>query len=102
MVIRYGNGVAVGVTEVVATGLIDGVHVMVGIPVVVAVGLGVGTAAAFALTRVMQTLLFEVSASDPVTYVVVGVILLGVGTAASLLPARRAARLEALSVLTTE
>lgn len=68
----------------------------------VAVGLGVGTAAAFALTRVMQTLLFEVSASDPVTYVVVGVILLGVGTAASLLPARRAARLEALSVLTTE
>ena len=68
----------------------------------VAIGLVIGTAAALGLTRVIQTLLFEVSASDPVTYVVVVGVLLTVAVVACLLPARRATRVEPVSVLTTE
>jgi ABC-type antimicrobial peptide transport system permease subunit len=68
----------------------------------VAVGLGIGTVGALGLTRVIQTMLFEVSATDPVTYVVVAALLLVVGIAACLVPARRATRVEAVSVLTTE
>ena len=67
-----------------------------------AVGLGIGTVGALGLTRIIQTMLFEVSATDPVTYVVVAALLLVVGMAACLVPARRATRVEAVSVLTTE
>ena len=44
-----------------------------------------------ALGRAMSTILFDVSAIDPLTYVVVSVILLGVSALASWIPARRAA-----------
>jgi putative ABC transport system permease protein len=57
----------------------------------VAVGLAIGLAGAFAATRIMRSLLFEVSATDPATYVVVAVLLGLVGLVASYLPSRRAA-----------
>ena len=55
-------------------------------------GIVVGMAAAFALTRLMQSLLYQITATDPVTYVVVPIALLVVTLVASYLPAFRATR----------
>jgi ABC-type antimicrobial peptide transport system permease subunit len=57
----------------------------------VAVGLAIGLVGAIAVTRIMRSLLFEVSATDPATYVAVAVLLGAVGLLASYLPSRRAA-----------
>jgi predicted permease len=57
-------------------------------------GVAVGLAAAFWLTRVITSLLFGVSALDPLTYAAVAVVLLGVAVLASYVPARRAARVD--------
>jgi predicted permease len=57
-----------------------------------AVGIVVGLIGAFALTRLMQSLLYEVRPNDPVTFVAVAAALLFVALAASFLPARRATR----------
>jgi predicted permease len=53
-------------------------------------GVAIGTAAAWTLTRAMTHLLAEISASDPVTYVTVAVILAAVALLACYIPARRA------------
>jgi predicted permease len=58
----------------------------------VLVGLAVGLLAAVVSTRVLRSLLFEVSASDPMTYVVVLALLGVVALVASYLPSRRASR----------
>ena len=55
-------------------------------------GIAVGLVAAFALTRLMQSLLYQITASDPVTYAVVPLALLVVTLIASYLPAFRATR----------
>jgi putative ABC transport system permease protein len=58
----------------------------------VAIGLSVGLLGAFAITRILRSLLFEVSATDPATFVAVAVLLGLVALVASYLPSRRAAR----------
>jgi putative ABC transport system permease protein len=68
----------------------------------VAIGLFVGVIGGLALTRLMEGLLFGVSASDPWTYGVVAVTLTAVAAAASALPARTAARVDPIQVLKTE
>jgi len=70
--------------------------------VVVGIGLVIGLASAFALTRLMQSVLFEVSARDPLTFASVVAVLALVSIAASCLPARRAATLSPLEALRTE
>jgi predicted permease len=55
-----------------------------------AIGLAFGVASALALTRLVRSLLVDVSAVDPLTFGVVALGLLGVGLVASLVPARRA------------
>lgn len=65
----------------------------------VAVGLGVGLAGALAATRVLRALLFEVSATDPLTFAAVAALLGAVALLASYLPARRAAHVDPAVVL---
>jgi predicted permease len=60
----------------------------------VLVGLAVGIPLALLATRLLRSLLYEVSASDPVTFVGVAALLAGVALVASWLPSRRAARVD--------
>ena len=65
----------------------------------VALGIVVGGAGALALPRVMKSLLYEVSATDPATLVAVTAVLAAVATAAAWFPARRATRVDPLIAL---
>jgi len=57
-------------------------------------GVLAGMVAALGLTRLMTGLLFEIRPTDPVTYLVVGLVLMSVATVAGYLPARRAAAVD--------
>jgi putative ABC transport system permease protein len=67
-----------------------------------AAGMSAGTLAAVLLTRLLTGLLFEVDPLDPLTYAAVGLLLLSVAIAASLIPARRAASIDPIQTLRAE
>jgi predicted permease len=65
-------------------------------------GLALGVAGAFALTRVLEHLLFQTNTSDPLTFVLVIVTLCAAATIACWLPARRAAKVDPMVALRYE
>ena len=66
------------------------------------IGIGIGLAASLALTRLMKGLLFGISATDPLTFVAISLLLTSIGLLASWIPARRATKVDPLVALRYE
>ena len=66
---------------------------------VVLIGAAVGVAAAFAATRLLETLLFEVNALDIRVFVAMSIMMIGTGMLASYVPARRASNVDPIESL---
>jgi putative ABC transport system permease protein len=63
------------------------------------IGLIIGTAGAFAATRIIRSLLHDVSPTDPLTFVCISFLLVGVAVLATYIPARRAAKIDPMEAL---
>jgi putative ABC transport system permease protein len=96
---RYEIGVrlALGATERSITRLVLGQSLAITLA-----GVAAGTIGALALTRVMRRLLFEVSPTDPLTFVVVIALVVAVGVISTLLPISRAVRVSPAAALRAE
>ncbi len=63
------------------------------------IGIAIGLGAALAASRSLGSLLYDIKPTDPATYILASAVLAAVGLAAAFLPARRAARVDPMSVL---
>ncbi len=63
------------------------------------IGVAIGTLGALALTRIMKNLLFQVSATDPLTFFATSLLFVVIALAASFIPARRAAQIDPMRAL---
>jgi putative ABC transport system permease protein len=94
---EIGVRVALGATDRDVRRLILGQGMLVS-----AIGIVLGLAASVALTRIVSSYLVGVSATDPVTFAAVSLVLLGVSALASYLPARRATTIDPVRALREE
>jgi putative ABC transport system permease protein len=94
---EFGIRIALGAT----TGEVSRVVLRRGI-VLALTGMAVGVAAALVMTRAIRSLLFDVPAVDPITFIGVVVVLSGAAILASWLPARRAARVDPVIAMRAE
>ncbi|HEY0703184.1 MAG TPA: ABC transporter permease [Candidatus Acidoferrales bacterium] len=65
-------------------------------------GIAIGAAGALALTALIKSLLFQVTPSDPLTFVSVAAVLIATAVLATYVPARRAARIDPMQALRSE
>ena len=65
-------------------------------------GIGIGIAAALGLTRLMASMLYGVKPTDPVTFLIVSLALLGVAALSCYIPARRATKIDPITALRDE
>ena len=70
--------------------------------VLLVIGIAIGTVGALALSKVIASLLYEVSATDPLTFVTVVIVLAAVGAMAAYVPTMRATRVDPLLALRSE
>jgi predicted permease len=70
--------------------------------VLAGIGAAIGVAGALASTRLLQSMLFDLASTDPVTYVAIVAVLGAAAMAASWIPARRASRVDPMVALRTE
>ena len=94
---EIGIRIALGASRVNVLGLVLRRGLMLA-----ACGVVVGLAGSFALTRLLTTQLFGVSATDPVTFIMVSLTLMAVALLATYLPARRAMKVDPLVALRYE
>jgi putative ABC transport system permease protein len=91
---EFGVRLALGASgwQIVRNAMSDGVRYAV-------IGVAVGLVAAYGLTRSLASMLFGVTATDPITYVVLAAVMLLVAAVASYLPARKALRVDPVTAL---
>jgi len=93
----------IGVRMALGAARADVLRLVLGQGVVLAgAGVGIGLAVAFLVTRLMTSLLFGITASDPLTFVVVSTLITGVALGASFVPALRAAKVDPMVALRGE
>jgi len=93
----------IGIRVAVGAHSIDILRLIVGQAMILTlVGIAIGIGAALALTRLMESLLFDVSVTDPLTFVVISAVLTSVALAACFVPALRATRVDPMIALRYE
>lgn len=94
---EIGIRVALGASHKSVLGLVVGQGLVLS-----TIGVVIGITASFFLTRFLATLLFGVSPTDPITFGAISLLLIGVSTTASLIPARRAMKVDPMVALRYE